>query len=127
MQITTPAVLFSTVSLLMSAYAARFSAIAKLMRGLSLQIKSDNLSQKDYYKKQISILSKRIYYIKHLHFFGVLSLFCSTLAMLLLLFKEFWLANIIFIVAIVFFLIALAIAIIEVYHSTTALDIKSKI
>ncbi|GAB6098390.1 hypothetical protein JCM16358_02690 [Halanaerocella petrolearia] len=111
----------------MSAYAARFSAIAKLIRDLSLEIRSDNLAQEEYHRKQISVLFKRVAYIKYLHFFGVLSLFCSTSAMFLLLFKEFMIANTIFISGIIFFLISLIIAVIEIYYSTRALDIKSKI
>ncbi|GAB6138537.1 DUF2721 domain-containing protein [Halanaerobaculum tunisiense] len=127
LKITTPAVLFSTLSLLMAAYAVRFSAVAKLIRRLSLKIKNNNSDQPEYYRKQIFILSKRISYIKFLQFFGVLSLFCSTSTMLLLLFKEVMIATIFFSIAIILFLLALIIAAIEIYYSTKALNIKTQI
>lgn len=126
LKITTPAVLFSTVSLLMSAYAKRFSAIAKLIRNLSLKIKNDNQNQEEYHSRQIFMLSKRITYIKYLHIFGVLSLFCSTSAMFSLLFKKYIIAKVFFIVAIILFLFAIVVAVIEIYYSMKALDIKLK-
>jgi len=127
LNITTPAVLFSTVSLLMSTYNTRFLSIAKLVRDLSLKIKNGDQKQEGCYKQQIYILSKRIAYIKYLHFFGVLSLFCSTSAMFLLLFKEFMIAKILFIVAIILFLLVILVAIIEIYYSMKALDIELKV
>ena len=127
LEITTPAFLFSTVSLLMSAYIGRFSAIASLIRELSSKREDNDVMEDEYYKKQMGILFKRITYIRYLHCFGVFSLFSSTAAMFFLLFKVVMIANITFAAAIVFFLSAIITAVIESYYSMEALDIKLKI
>ena len=125
LEITTPAVLFSTVSLLMSAYLSRFSTIAKLMRDLSFKLEGNN-SEQEYINHQLIIFCKRIRYIKYLQFGGVLSLLFSTAAMFSLLFKKSMIANICFIIALILFLFALLIAVIDIYYSMQALSTKLK-
>jgi hypothetical protein len=124
LDVTTPAVLFSTISLLMAAYMVRFSAIARLIRKLSAQVKNNNLSRSNDHKSQLLILSKRLTYIRWIHFCGVLSLFSATAAMLLILFNNLMWADICFGAAITFFLLALVCVLVEIYYSVQALDIK---
>ena len=120
MQITTPAVLFSTVSLLMSAYLSRFANLARLMRNLAQ--KEDE--EQEYVNHQLTIFCQRITYIKYLQFCGALSLLFSTAAMFLLLLQFSLAAKVSFIISLILFLLALLIAVIDIYYSMQALSIK---
>ena len=122
MQITTPAVLFSTVSLLMAAYLSRFANLARLMRDLAQQ----EDEEQEYVNHQLAIFCQRITYIKYLQFCGILSLLFSTIAMFLLLLQFYLLAKISFIISLFLFLLTLLIAGIDIYYSMQALSIKLK-
>jgi hypothetical protein len=124
LEVNTPAFLFSTISLLMSAYAGRFSKISKMIRRLSVDLHSSNSAEKQYLKEQILLFSKRISYIKRLQLSGISSLFCSSLSMFFLLFEKVILANISFVFAIIFFLLCLLISLIEIYYSVRALELN---
>ena len=70
----TPALLFPTVSLLMLAYTNRFLTLATIIRGLHDRYKND---QNDNLLGQIANLRYRVYLIRNMQIFGVLSLlFC---------------------------------------------------
>ena len=122
MNITTPAVLFSTVSLLMSAYLSRFANLAKLMRKLTQQEDEDQ----EYINHQLNIFCQRLTYIKYLQFCGVLSLLFSTTAMFLLLLQFSLAAKVSFIISLILFLFALLMGGIDIYYSMQALSIKLK-
>jgi len=124
LEINTPAFLFSTISLLMSAYAGRFSKISRMIRKFSLAIEESDLVEKRYLKEQISLFSKRIIYIRRLQLSGISSLFCSSVSMFFLLFERVTLANISFLLAIIFFLLCLLICLIEIYYSIKALELN---
>lgn len=122
LQITTPAVLFSTVSLLMAAYLSRFANLARLMRNLAQQ---EDEAQ-EYVNHQLAIFCQRITYIKYLQFCGILSLLFSTGAMFLLLLQFSLAAQVSFGIALFLFLFTLLIGGIDVYYSMQALSIKLK-
>jgi hypothetical protein len=124
LEVNTPAFLFSTISLLMSAYAGRFSKISKIIRKLSVDIHNSNLVERHYLKEQISLFSKRIIYIRRLQLSGISSLFCSSLSMFCLLFERINFANIFFVLAIIFFLLCLLICLIEIYYSIRTLELN---
>lgn len=72
--LSTPALLFPTVSLLMLAYTNRFLTLATIIRGLYDRYKND---QNDNLLGQIANLRYRVYLIRNMQIFGVLSLlFC---------------------------------------------------
>ena len=72
--LSTPALLFPTVSLLMLAYTNRFLTLATIIRGLHDRYKND---QDDNLLGQIANLRHRVYLIRNMQIFGVLSLlFC---------------------------------------------------
>ena len=72
--LSTPALLFPTVSLLMLAYTNRFLTLATIIRGLHDRYKND---QDDNLLGQIANLRYRVYLIRNMQIFGVLSLlFC---------------------------------------------------
>ncbi|KXS41154.1 MAG: Protein of unknown function (DUF2721) [Candidatus Frackibacter sp. T328-2] len=126
-KITTPAFLFSTISLLMSAYGVRFTKICQVARNLSSEIRDTDLPKKKNFKKQLLIFTKRLGYIRYLQLFAVVSLFFSTLSMFFLLFGKIDFGNITFILAVLFFLVSLVTSLIEIYYSMKALDINLEI
>ena len=74
--LTTPALLFPAVSLLLVAYTNRFLALGSRIRTLHAQYKStpDNILS-----SQIIILKKRVVLIRNMQFLGVASLFLCVL------------------------------------------------
>ena len=80
-QLTTPALLFSTVSLIMLAYTNRFLAITKLVRDLYSEYgktKDEKLSL------QINMLRHRAHLIKLMQLPCIMALLLSVLSMLLI-------------------------------------------
>jgi hypothetical protein len=76
--ITTPALLFPAISLLMLAYTNRFLTLATIIRGLYdryQNVPEDNLVL------QIANLRYRIYLIRNMQIFGVLSLLSCVISM----------------------------------------------
>lgn len=84
LQLTTPALLFSTVSLLMLAYTNRFLAIANLIR--NLHDRYQNLKD-DLVLNQIRTLRRRIALIRDMQVLAVFSLFLSVVCMFLLFYE----------------------------------------
>lgn len=119
--ITTPAFLFSTISLLMGAYTARFSAISKLIRKLHHEVKNGQQSFGTL-ETQIGILNRRLRYVKYLQFFAVLSLFFSTFAMLAILVDLMFLGIFNFVLSLIFFMISLIFSILEIQSSVRAIN-----
>lgn len=74
----TPALLFPTVSLLMLAYTNRFLTLATIIRGLHDRYKND---QNDNLLGQIANLRYRVYLIRNMQIFGVLSLLFCVISM----------------------------------------------
>ena len=77
-EISTPALLFPAVSLLLLAYTNRFLATAQLIRALHRQ-KQERENCDEYL--QIENLKHRLELTKWMQFFGVLSILLSTLSM----------------------------------------------
>ena len=78
MNLTTPALLFPAISLLLLAYTNRFLVLAQLIRELN-QREGENV--REMAKRQISNLRKRIVLIKTMQAFGVFSFVLCTAAM----------------------------------------------
>ena len=76
--LSTPALLFPTVSLLMLAYTNRFLTLATIIRGLHDRYKND---QDDNLLGQIANLRYRVYLIRNMQIFGVLSLLFCVISM----------------------------------------------
>lgn len=81
MNITTPALLFPAISLLLLAYTNRFLVIAQLIRSLYKQTKED--PDRDL-REQILHLRIRIVAIRRMQVLGVLAFILCVLAMLFL-------------------------------------------
>jgi Protein of unknown function (DUF2721) len=76
--LTTPALLFPTVSLLMLAYTNRFLTIATIIRNLHDRYKEN---QSENLLGQIANLRYRTYLIRNMQIFGVLSLLMCVVSM----------------------------------------------
>jgi hypothetical protein len=119
--LTTPALLFPAISLLLLAYTNRFLTIAGLIRTLHKNYQED---PKKNIKAQISNLRRRVNLIKNMQIFGITSLLLCVLSMFLI-YEELELyGSIIFGVSLVLLMISLILSIIEIQISVKALNIQ---
>jgi hypothetical protein len=121
MDLTTPALLFPAISLLLLAYTNRFLTIAGLIRNLHEQHKA---SPTPVISGQIKNLRKRLSMIKNMQLYGVGSLFMCVLCMFLLFAGEATSGKIIFAISLVMLLYSLWLSIREIHISVNALDIQ---
>jgi hypothetical protein len=119
--LTTPALLFPAVSLLLVAYTNRFLALGSRIRNLHAQYKS---SPDTIISSQIIILKKRVVLIRNMQFLGVASLFLCVLCMFLLFGGKLLLGKIIFGASLVFMLGSLGISLQEILISMQALNLE---
>lgn len=117
--LTTPALLFSAISLIMLAYTNRFLAYAAIVR---------NLHDKYVQKKdlvliaQIKNIKQRLYLTRSMQIFGISSLLLCVLTMFLIYIQQHNLAVWIFGLALLLLIISLALLIIEIQISVKALE-----
>ncbi len=118
--ITTPALLFPAISLLMLAYTNRFLTLATIIRGLYdryQNVPEDNLVL------QIANLRFRIYLIRNMQIFGVLSLLFCTVSMFALFAGWIVAGKWMFGLALILMIISMGISIRELTISVGALDL----
>jgi len=117
--LTTPALLFSAISLIMLAYTNRFLAYASVIRDLH-----------DKYKKkkdsvliaQIENIKKRLYLTRSMQIFGISSLLLCVLTMFLIYIQLNTIAVWIFGLALISLIVSLSLLIIEIQISVKALE-----
>ena len=119
--LTTPALLFPAISLLLLAYTNRFLAIATLIRQLH---KSYLDNPKSVLEGQLKNLRTRLFLIRAMQLFGVISLLLCVLAMFFIYLKGGEWGSVIFGVSLVLLLLSLIISVREIQLSTKALDIE---
>ncbi|RRO24326.1 DUF2721 domain-containing protein [Flavobacteriaceae bacterium 14752] len=119
--LTTPALLFPAISLLLLAYTNRFLTIAGLIRNLYKVYKE---SPSKSIKAQISNLRKRVNLIRNMQVFGILSLFLCVLSMFLIYEELQFYGSLIFGISLVLLMISLVLSIIEIQISVKALNIQ---
>jgi len=121
--LSTPALLFSAITLLMLAYTNRFLAMANLIRGLHKEYKEDSMGE-DVIIGQIKNLKKRLTMIKNMQTYGVISFFLCVICMFLL-YQDFdTAANWVFMASMLSLLISLGISLAEIQISNNALNIE---
>ncbi len=121
--IETPALLFSATSLILLAYTNRFLTIAAIVRGLK---KNYDERESATTLLEIKNLNLRLTLIRYMQMFGVLCLFLSVFAMLLL-FLELQLFGIyLFGLSLLCLLVSLGISFWEISISVTALRLHLK-
>ena len=117
LEITTPAVLFPTVSLLLLAYTNRSLALTAIVR----QMDSSGENKHEFY--QVKNLRKRLNYIKKMQYFGVSSLLMCAISMLFLFFQIDFVGKISFAISLVSLIISLLFSLLEIQISLEALRI----
>jgi hypothetical protein len=121
--LTTPALLFPAISLLLLAFTNRFLALANLIRQLHASYKSD---PDEILLGQIANLRYRINLIRDMQAFGVSSLLLCVVCMFVLFAGWIHAGNVIFALSLVLMAISLAISIREIQISVGALDLQLK-
>nr|AWJ66288.1 hypothetical protein [uncultured bacterium] len=118
LELTTPALLFSAISLLLLAYGNRFLALATLIRDLHARYQQRPQPQ---LKGQLENLRRRIILIRNMQFLGVSSFFLCVLCMALLFWQVQVLAQVVFAFSLLLLMASLALSIWEIQISVGAL------
>lgn len=121
--ISTPALLFPAISLLLLAYTNRFLTTGQLIRALSSQAREGKSKE---FKGQIANLKKRLELTKWMQFFGAVSMLLCTISMFCLFLGFDDIGKKIFGLSLITMCISLAISIWEVYISSNALNLELK-
>ncbi|WP_226390854.1 DUF2721 domain-containing protein [Penaeicola halotolerans] len=126
LELSTPALLFPAITLLMLAFTNRFLAIANLIRGLHKKYieLGEQPKIKSQVTSQIKNLRTRLSMIKYMQAFGVASFLLCVVCMLLLFNGLQYPARFVFIGSMVTLLISLGISLIEIQISTRALNVE---
>lgn len=119
MDITTPALLFPAISLLLLAYTNRFLSLAQVIR----QLHASPERGTPVVDRQIPGLKLRIVMIKYMQGFGVLSFLFCALSMLSLFMAYGTPGKLLFGASIVILAVSLVLSLVEVLLSTNALEI----
>jgi len=119
--LTTPALLFPAVSLLLVAYTNRFNAISARIRAMSALYKTTPSSS---LLAQIHNLRKRVNVIRNMQAFGVASLFLCVVCMFALFADEALTGKLIFAISLVSMLISLGYSMWEILISVQALNLE---
>ncbi len=119
--LTTPALLFSTISLLLLAYTNRFLALANVIRQLHAHYQK---SPDQILVEQINNLRKRINLIRDMQTLGVASLLNCTLCMAALFAGWDLVGKAIFALSLLLMVASLGVSLIEIRISVRALDLQ---
>jgi len=118
--LTTPALLFPAISLLMLAYTNRFLTLATIIRNLYDRyhsVPNENLLG------QIANLRYRVYLIRNMQIFGVLSLLFCVISMFALFAGWAWGGQWSFATALILMIVSMLISLRELQISVGALDL----
>lgn len=121
--LTTPALLFSAISLIMLAYTNRFLSYAQLIRTLKEQYMKQH---SDVTAAQISNLRKRLYLTRSMQITGISSLLLCVVSMFLIYVGMHLLSIYVFGMALLLLIISLGLSVWEIHISVQALDIHLK-
>lgn len=121
-EISTPALLFPAITLLLLAFTNRFLAIATLIR--SLHGKHKQNPDKTILFAQIKNLRQRLNMIRWMQAFGIISFLFTVICMFLLFQNLSVMANYAFGASLLALLLSLAVSLIEIQISTKALKLE---
>ena len=119
--LTTPAILFSTVSLLYVAYTTRFVAISNLIRTLKTRFQEDH---EDAVLQQISNLRIRVLLIRNMQLSGIISLILSAVSMVFIYVGEQNIGFVFFGLSLLFLIYSMLLAAREIWISVESLNIE---
>jgi hypothetical protein len=120
MDITTPALLFPAVTLLMLAYTNRFNTLATIIRNLHSKYQTE---RNENLLAQISNLRYRVYLIRNMQIFGVLSLLLCIVSMFALFEEWLVIGQWTFAIALILMIVSMGILLREVQVSVGALEL----
>lgn len=123
MTLTTPALLFPAISLLLLAYTNRFLSLAQLIRQLH---GSRNDRPEVYLTEQLNNLKRRMVLIKRMQIFGVISFLLCTFSMFALFIGQELVGEVLFGISILLLSGSLILSLYEVSLSTDALTLAIK-
>jgi hypothetical protein len=118
--LTTPALLFSTISLLLLAYTNRFLGLANIIRKLHADHSTE---PNQIYVEEIRNLRRRIYLIRDMQTLGVFSLLLCTICMSTLFLGWIEVSKWIFGSSLVLMAASLGLSIVEIRMSVGALEV----
>ena len=121
--ISTPALLFPAITLLLLAFTNRFVALATLARGLRQRLK-ENPDMEGTILGQIHNLKTRLLLIRNMQALGIGSFFSCVLSMVLMYLSRQQIADYIFGLSLFLLLGSLTLSFIETQISTKALKIE---
>lgn len=128
--LTTPALLFSAISLLLLAYTNRFLAYASVVRNLHARYKENRKeavasggSPDGLIVGQIQNLRKRLVLTRTMQLLGIGSLLLCVLCMFLVYIDQQTAGEVIFGIALLMLIVSLAISVREIQISVKALDL----
>ena len=119
--LTTPALLFPALSLLLLAYTNRFMALAQRVRSLKTQYLD---THSEHLIKQIANLRQRLIIVRNMQAVGIASMFGCVLTMFLLFAGLVPPANILFGASLIGLLVSLGMSVHEILISVAALNIE---
>jgi len=121
MDLTTPALLFPAISLLLLAYTNRFLVLAQLIRQLHGQYREE---VREVVLRQISNLRKRIGLIRTMQLLGLASFIFCSLSMLFLFLELVMVAKLMFGLSLLLLVLSLIFSLMEIAISTRAIEIE---
>jgi hypothetical protein len=132
--ITTPALLFPAISLLLLAYTNRFMVLAGLIRELSHEerksggrLTNDTPGhQREDLREQMLLLNQRIGYIRNMQALGIISFIICTASMCCLFVDLNTPGAYLFGVSLITLVVSLLFALVEVLVSTKALSVEMR-
>ena len=122
--LTTPALLFSAISLIMLAYTNRFLSYAQLVHMFKYYVP---FIYKTVTAAQIANLRKRLYLTRAMQVTGIGSLLLCVVSMFLMYIQFYLISVYIFGLALVLLIISLGISVREIYISVKALELHLSI
>lgn len=116
--VSTPALLFSAISLLMLAYTNKFLALANLIRQM---VAAYDQSPNDNIIRQIANFKTRLRLLKYTQVFGVASFILCVVCMFLVVLAQARIAEGLFVASLALLAVSLSISLYEVFISIGAL------
>jgi hypothetical protein len=120
MNLTTPALLFPAISLLLLAYTNRFMVLASLIRHLQGQAKEH---RQDVFIRQMLNLRLRIRLIRNMQMLGVSSFILCAISMFLVFIAAIFIGQLIFGASLFLLVLSLILSLWEIAISTKAIEI----
>ncbi len=119
--LTTPSILFSAISLIMLAYTNRFVAYASVIRNLKTEHENNPTT---ITQRQIDNLRRRLYLIRSMQIYGVMSLLLCVVCTLFIYVGWQISAVYIFVIALLLLVISLGLSVKELLISVRALEYR---